>query len=485
MNGALIAVSITELELKAVELESKNGVTVVRDTLHVSAGEKGQSTDGIDISGHIRRFMENLKSETRSAVLVLSSEDLSFHDFSFPFNAPRKVQNAITFELSSVETEKDFVLDHVKSSNREPGYFNFIAARVDRGMLRRKTRSLENAGLRIVGITADVSTLGVYFQDEEDALVMETGRGHTLFVLYNQGLPVILRSIPIGFPHSNQKNGSNDYKNYLARLGGEIKRTIHSFSTKTGLYPKKIWVTGDIATGDRELESLSSGVNLEFSLRSPVEADIEIEIDGKPENDINLFGSLLKATRLTRKEDFFNFMKEEFKGSAPDTATMAFRWSAIIVALFLLAFILSSVLDLVILSKRDNFLSSEIRQTFVSAFPRVKNIEDELKQARNLLSAQQTGSSSIGNLNGSYDLLDVIHSISTRIPASTYFQIITLFWESGKVEIQGRTDSFKTVNIIQELLTANEDFAEVSISNARHREDSNEVEFKIAIRLGK
>jgi Tfp pilus assembly protein PilN len=486
MNGALIAVSITDLELRAAEFETKEGSPVMRNSIRIKAGEDGQPTGSFNISRPLRSFVDKLQSETRTAVLVLSSQDLFFHEFSFPFNNPRKIQNAITFELSSDDSNDDFILDHVKSVNREPGFFNFIAAQAVRKKLKEKVRQIEAAGLNIIGITADISTLGLYFQEEDEALVMETGQGYTLFVLYNQGIPVILRTIPIGLNSLGESGQDPERNNQLTRIEGEIKRTVHSFNTKTGLQIGRIWITGAIPSRDRSIEVLKKRLNLEFSLRLPADAGIRIDDTLLKEKDMNIFSSLLGATLIKRKNGSFDFMKEEFLGAASNLGPGAYlRRSAMVLVLFLLIYILSSALDLAVLNRRHDFLSSEIRQTFLSAFPNVSRIEDEVKQARNLLSAQQPGGTALANLNGRHHLIDVMHLMSTTIPSSIYFQIISIFWETGKMEIQGRTDSFKTVNTIQKLLTSNRNFTEVSISNARHREDSSNVEFKITIRLGK
>jgi len=107
---------------------------------------------------------------------------------------------------------------------------------------------------------------------------------------------------------------------------------------------------------------------------------------------------------------------------------------------------------------------------------------DEVKQARTLLEAKKTESAD-GGAFSSVSLLDVMERISSTLPKGINFQVVNLFWERGRLEIDGRTDSFKTVNAIQESLSKSRAFPEVTISNAKTRSDGQDVEFKITIRL--
>ncbi|MBW1802759.1 MAG: PilN domain-containing protein, partial [Deltaproteobacteria bacterium] len=158
------------------------------------------------------------------------------------------------------------------------------------------------------------------------------------------------------------------------------------------------------------------------------------------------------------------------------------RRAVILVGFLILAVLLSASLKMWTLEKRKAFLSGEIRHTFQKTFPQTRRIVDEIKQARNYLNARNAGMVE-GNRAGEADLLDVIRTISTAIPDSTFFQIANLYWERGKMEISGKTDSFKTVNSIQEMLSGNRSFSSVTISNAKLSNEGQNVEFQISIRI--
>jgi Tfp pilus assembly protein PilN len=153
-----------------------------------------------------------------------------------------------------------------------------------------------------------------------------------------------------------------------------------------------------------------------------------------------------------------------------------------VLACFLSAFLFSSWLKIFSLQKRDKFLVSEIRKEFSTAFPQVTKVVDEVKQARTLLEARKSESAG-ANAFSTVSVLEILDLMSRTIPKEVSFQIVNLFWERGRVEIDGRTDSFKTVNVIQELLLKSRDFPEVTISNAKTRSEGQDVDFKITIRI--
>ncbi|MDD5206023.1 MAG: GspL/Epsl periplasmic domain-containing protein, partial [Desulfobacterales bacterium] len=199
-------------------------------------------------------------------------------------------------------------------------------------------------------------------------------------------------------------------------------------------------------------------------------------------DDLNTFASLLGTARWKKNKMTFDFYREELGVANPTTSGWtALRWGAMVLICFLLAFFFSSWLKIFTLQKRDLFLRSETRKVFSEAFPHATKIVDEVRQARTFLDARK--SESVSTPLSSFSVLGLLDSISQVIPREVHFQIVNLFWERGRLEIDGRTDSFKTVNVIQELLSTSRDFPEVTISNAKTRSDGQDVDFKITIRI--
>ena len=482
MNGTLFAIQVSDDDLKVLRVRRENGSSLASPIHHARFTEREEQTGNAGARERLASFMEEIQEERPPALIVLNSQDLDYLDFSFPFEAERKVRNAIEFELSTNYPPEGYIHDHVKSMGREAGYHAYITAVVPRSILTGRIRTVEGAGFRVLGVTSDVSTLGAVFREEEEALVMDTGEQHTLFALYRQGVPVLLRKIPIGMRSMQRDPGSGGAAG-LAQLGAEIKRTIHSFNSKLGLELDRLYVTGNLPLHEGSLEALKQQARTEIVLKPLSEYSIPVE-EPPDSADPNVFAPVIGSVFWRRKNGFFNFLKDAFAREEESTVSLrrALRWGWGFVGAFLLILSLSYVLDLIALRERHEFLKSEIRSTFTSAFPQVNRIQDEVKQARNLLNAEQSALAG-GNPAGNASLISALRTISVTIPENVPFQIVSLFWETGKIEIYARTDTFKTVNAVQELLAGSKDIAQATISNARHREEGQDVEFKLSIRL--
>ncbi|RJR30460.1 MAG: hypothetical protein C4576_33605 [Desulfobacteraceae bacterium] len=466
MNGSFIALTITDIEAKLAWISHQNSALSIRGLWHL----RSEQHAGWPVQDRIGRILRGEIPGTRRALLILSSEDVTYRHFSFPFTSSRKALQAIRFEIGDEFPPAQYVVDTIESLSLEPGRKSFISAILKREVLQKRFGELAGLGLSIIGITTDVSTLGAYFNDENDALVMEVGSGNALFILYSRKVPVLVRGIPIGL---------RDLGGNIQPLVREIKRTVLSFQEKTRTDLRKIYLAGSLVKERDLLGTLNKADNLQFIDQPP--SGKEFKTAGS-RTDLNAFASLLGATRSKKRNGVFRFDREGLEGARSLASGRArFRWAAVVLICFLFTFSFSHRLKIHALQKREAFLRSESRRVFSAAFPQVNRIVDEVRQARTLMEAKKSESGTTPF--SSVSLLEILDRMSRAIPRDISFQIINLFWERGRLEIDGRTDSFKTVNVIQELLSRTPDFPEVNISNARARSEGQDVDFKITIRI--
>jgi Tfp pilus assembly protein PilN/Tfp pilus assembly PilM family ATPase len=475
MTITFIALNISSEEAKLAEIVQQNGNRIVRGLWHLQADQD----EDPQMSCRIKRLVEEKIPGTRKALLVISSEDISYRDFSFPFTSSKKVLDAIRFETIDEFPTAQYMIDPLETISGEPGRKTFLTAIAGREILQKRVREAEEAGLSIIGITCDVSTLGNYFIDENEALVMEAGPRQTLFVLYSHRVPILVREIPIGV-RNLQKRAEEYGREDVKFLASEIRRTLLSFSVKSGFDLKKIYLSGSLVNHKNLVYALNETTDFHLIDQAPAAREFTV-VDNNP--DLNTYASLLGTTGLKKNRKTFDFFREEFAGAdALASGRTYLRWSVLVLACFLSAFLFSSWLKIFSLQKRDKFLVSEIRKEFSTAFPQVTKVVDEVKQARTLLEARKSESAG-ANAFSTVSVLEILDLMSRTIPKEVSFQIVNLFWERGRVEIDGRTDSFKTVNVIQELLLKSRDFPEVTISNAKTRSEGQDVDFKITIRI--
>jgi len=475
MNGSFIALNVSSGEVRLADIRQQNGDKFVCAPRLIEL----PSTGSAPVHEIVRQALTGEALKTQKTMLVLGSEDLSFRDFSFPFASPKKVADAIRFELSSEYPSEDYSVDSLETLSDEPGKKSFLVAIIRKEVLRERIQLVEALGLRLQGITCDVSSLGNYFTDDNDALVMEMGQTQTLFALFSHRIPLLVRSIPIGLRDLCRETGETLQED-LKPLRSEVKRTIHSFSARTGLDLVKIHLSGSVLNHPSLIRALNEMSDIRFVDTAPESKEFIVE---DPTVNPNLYGSILGTTALKTRTRKFDFYREEFAGpSGALLSRSSWRWGGLLAAAILLAWLLSSWLNLLALGKRERFLTAEMRRVFTTTFPQVTRIVDEVKQARGLLETRKAESGG-GNPSSTVPLLDVMELISAAIPKELNFQVVNLFWERGRVEIDARTDSFKTVNSIQEALSKAQGFPEVNISNAKTRSDGQDVEFKLTLRI--
>ncbi len=479
MNGSILALSFTSEDVKLAEISQENGKRIVETLYHYRAANEAGGGGPFQLSEAVRGLLQERPPSTLRTLLVINSQDIHYRDFHFPFDSRKKVSGAIRFEIASEFPPDEFLVDHIESISHEPKTKAFLAAIASKEVLQRRVKEVEEAGLQVIGITSDISTLGHYVRDEDEALVMEIGETQTLFALYAQGIPLLVRGIPIGMRQiANGAGGSNS--KYLRPIVGEIKRTIHSFNAKAGLNLDTLYVSGDVLAQQGILKSLQENLPLHFVDRAPPGGALPPET---ARSDPNMYASVVGAVTWSRKGRSFDFFREEFVQAEPITIGRSYlRWGAILLATLLFTLLFTLGARIVVLDKRKDFLEREIRAAFVESFPQTKRIVDEVRQAKNFLAARRA--ELVGDtFSKELSILDGLSRMSERIPKGTPFEITNLFWERGKLEMNGKTDSFKTVNTIQEFLSGSADFSNVNISNAKMRNDGKEVEFRITLQL--
>lgn len=475
MNGSFIALSISSIGVKFALIGRQNGTRFVRGPWHL----KNEQGSHVPMSAPLRELVEKHIPDIRKTLLVISSEEIAYKDFNFPFNSSKKVMEAIRFETSADYPPSHYMIAPLETISGEPGKKSFMVAIIRREILKNRIKEAEDAGLKVIGITSDVSALGHYFTDENESLVMEAGQEKTLFALYSHQVPILVREIPLGLNGIQTEN--REFKpEDVKPLVGEVKRTLLSFMARSKLNLDKIYLAGTLLENKSIILALGQTSDFHFVEKPPLLLDFTVQSQ-KP--DLNSYAALLGTTGWGKKAKFFDFYKEEFAGSDSAAAGNTYiRWGALVIACFLCVVLLTSWLKIFTLQKRERFLAAETRKVFSMAFPQVTRIADEVPQARNMLEAKKAETGGGGSLS-SASLLNIMDRMSRTIPKEVYFQISNVFWERSRLEIDGRTDSFKTVNVIQELLSKSPDFPEVTISNAKTRSDGQDVDFKITLRF--
>ena len=313
MNGSILALSFTSEDVKLAEIGEENGKRIVETLYHYRAANEAEGATPFRLSEAVKELIQERPPSTLRTLLVINSQDIHYRDFHFPFDAHKKVSGAIRFETASEFPPDEFMIDHIESISHEPKTKAFLAAIASKEVLARRVKEVEEAGLQIIGITSDLSTLGHYVRNEDEAFVMEIGETQTLFALYARGIPLLVRGIPIGMRQITNGAGGPDGK-YLRPIVGEIKRTIHSFNGKAGLDLDTLYISGDALAREGLLKSLQENLSLHLVDRAPPGVALPPET---ARTDPNMYASVVGAAAWSRKDRSFDFFRDEFVKAEP------------------------------------------------------------------------------------------------------------------------------------------------------------------------
>ncbi len=131
--------------------------------------------------------------------------------------------------------------------------------------------------------------------------------------------------------------------------------------------------------------------------------------------------------------------------------------------------------------QRYRDLKGELRATFLETFPRVRNVMNEVEQARVEIEELNRAGSFLGVREESP--LDVLKEITSRVPKEVRIDVQELVIDGSNVRILARTDSFDSVDRIRSGFLEAPRFQEVNVSDAKVMADQSQVRFRIKMKI--
>jgi len=256
MNESFIALNITSDETKLVRSVSRTAPAWFR----VFGICRRTSCRCADAGPHKKagggRDLRNTKNSSR-----YQQRRNQLQALQLSFTSSKKIAEAIKFEIADEFPLAQHIVHSIESFSIEPGKKSFLVGIVERELLQKRVREAGEAGLNIIGITNDVSTLGNYFIDENEVLVMEAGQDGFFPSLFSE-IADLGAGDPIGLKIFWRRRGIQ--AETLRPLASEIKRTILSFSAKSHFDLNKIYLSGSFVTHRNLVQILNEATELHF-----------------------------------------------------------------------------------------------------------------------------------------------------------------------------------------------------------------------------
>jgi Tfp pilus assembly protein PilN len=265
----------------------------------------------------------------------------------------------------------------------------------------------------------------------------------------------------------------------------QMRQSLQAYLMRSqGEPPKALYVTGT-APG---LQLLPRILETEFSIHAEMPDPLP-HFKSHLEEDTLTYGiyAPLGMALIQAGKDALNssFRKQKFSLLSRITESrQEIRYAALLLIFLFLAIFIDFLVGIQAREYQFSQLQKETRRIFQETFPDVKNVKNELEQMKLKIKEIEKQNEIFKSLFGEKPSpLEVLNGLSSSIPAEIELSVMDLTVDEKSIRFVGWTDSFNTVNKIEQELKKQEIFGDVKVSNAKVGKDKSGVNFQIKITL--
>ncbi|MBI3994955.1 MAG: pilus assembly protein PilM, partial [Nitrospirae bacterium] len=294
-----------------------------------------------------------------------------------------------------------------------------------------------------------------------------------------------------GISRLNQKGVSQTTRRALEPFISELARTIHIFQSNEPAEGRAPVTEFILCGGGSKLKGLEPYLASELGVQAATRAPrIAYPHRGHPESgngsgwDPSLalgLGLALKGARPVGGSRM-NFRKGPFahgREATASTARVRYLW----IGALLVAAVGAADLYAKYSLQMDKYrtLKTQVRGQFQAMFPEVKNVVDEVQQARTTMTELQKKAALFGT--DDWSPLQLMAELTRRMPPTVKIEVQDLIIESGRLRLEAETDSFESVDQVKASLGRFEAFRDVTVSDAKVSADQSKVRFRLTVTL--
>jgi general secretion pathway protein L len=286
----------------------------------------------------------------------------------------------------------------------------------------------------------------------------------------------------------------------LDRLANEVKRTIHLYTAGTKRLPPPAGPASPaggrtgagqaetiralhLCGGGARLKGLPDYFSRHFGLEPALLAVPSAASGTADKGEIYIQGLGLAVKGLLRGQGSnLNFRSGEFAYAREDAEVRSrWRFLAIAAGIVLALAVVNGYFRYASKESRYQDLKSQLRTAFQAVFPQVKNVVDEVQQAKAAVAELKKKAAFFGG--GDLTALGVLAEISQQVSKDIKFDVQDFSVDGDKVRMEAETNSFDAVDRIKGDLVRFPKFKEVSVGDAKVSADQTKVRFRISITL--
>jgi type II secretory pathway component PulL len=483
MSRKVLGIDIRRESVSAVLVKTGLRENLIDAHAHIPLPEAAEGENSFEAALNMLR--DEIDPSGCECVVSISADHFSYRILQVPFKDAKKIRMVLPFELEPTVPFPidDLEIDYLDLESAGPDdHSEIIAVAVPRTELIPYIKSL--AELKIdpemvtVGGLPSAMCLASQADPGEDRMVLEIGKESSSLFIVSKGRLQLIRSFRTPAAADNRAE----------ILGAFVQRTVAAYDelSQTEFIPLDIVVTGEGLNGaslDSDVAKvLNIQVNrLDFADRLNIEMDSE---NTKPWNPPLMDNALALALMAIEGIKGLNFHKNQFaaKKFFIKHKKNCIR-TGILAAAVLVLFFSSAVMESVTLNRRLNHLEQQITGVFKETFPEVKRIVDPYREMQ--VNVQEAKKSAVSQLAVGPHIrrIDILNSISQRIPESIKVDVTRMVISPETVMISGTTDDFDSPNDIKSQLEQVEFFKKVTISSTNLDRSGNEVRFVLKVEL--
>lgn len=494
MPGKILGLDINEDFISAVQVISGlKGLQVI-----------SCSTVMVDKDNNIERALkelsQNVDMKSNTCMASISGGGVLYQNLIMPFKEPKKIKQTLPFEMEALVPFPidDIIIDFniVKSSDQS----EVLAVSAKKVLISEYLERVKTFGVspQLVDIRPVPIALWLLSQREtpDDGLLLDIGLKRIAIVLFMEKRVALIRyaSLNGGFksppPTKNMSAGDaparEEIESIFKSLGVTISNCIRSFSWQIGrkIEPEKIFLTGigSMHKGTDDIISRSLDMPVErinISKDKRIHMDYNVEVQWNP---ALMDGALSLAVREIKKGHGFNLRKGEFEIKKNIFKIMKELRKAGIAILIIFLFLLFDLgADYFLLKNRYEAAQQKCAELYSRSFPDAGDVKYPLLQMKQKIDELGKSASILpGDINKEQKVIDIINDISKRITKTSDVDVTNMVIDSETVRISGETDSFNTVNNIENELESSIYFSDPKISGKLDK-TGKRVEFDLKL----
>lgn len=476
----------------------------------------------------LKEWIAERRLPTDRVVVSIPVHLISLRTLTLPFNDARKLEKVVPFEIEALLPYplEEVVVDY-QTIEASEGKTNLLVAAVPRGLVKNYLDQLVQAGVDPEAVDLDGMALMnlVRYVDAEpsatddrakgDLAVLDIGASKTVVCILHRGQTAFVRTILWGgrdvtaalsdacaipleeaeewkrqtglldeeTSHLQQKGVSQTIRRSLEPFISELIRTFHVYQSLEQPEGRASLTGFMLYGGGSKLKGLESQLATELGIPAVTRAPKIASGNGNqwdPAYALGL-GLALKGAQLAGGSRM-NFRKGEFahgREATGKTARTRYLWIGTLLVAALGAADLYAKYT-VQLNKYQT-LKTQVRNEFKAMFPEVKNIVDEVQQAKTAVAEMRKKASLFGS--GDWTPLQLMAELTQRMPPTVKIEVRDLVIESGRLRLEAETDSFESVDKVKASLGQFEAFRDVTVSDAKVSADQSNVQFRLTMTL--